>query len=352
MKRESNYEVLRTLAMFFIVVYHCLTHGIGGEYAFSTSQPILLSNALFSDFMLVFSSVSVNLYVMISGYFLVDLNFKLSRIVRTWTYACFYSCAITAIFMVLQITKFDILNLGKSFFPISADAYWFVTQYIGLLILSPFLALMIRQLSYRQYLILLIGGAILCLSIFPDFPLGKRFYVAHGNSVWSFAYLFLIAGYIKHHLKRIPMIPLLWTIVLVTLLIFAYEIICGYNENHVCLYWLNYNSLPIILSVALFILIRQLRVPQNRFWNLLVKFAPYTFGVYLIHDHLTVRQWLWTTVSLPSYCDNLFFPLIVIGLCVVIFVICALLDIIRKKLFALFGIDDLIIKVDRWSFYS
>ena len=118
------------------------------------------------------------------------------------------------------------------------------------------------------------------------------------------------------------------------------------------LYWLNYNSLPIILSVALFILIRQLRVPHYRFWNLLVKFAPYTFGVYLIHDHLTVRQWLWTTVSLPSYCDNLFFPLIVIGLCVVIFVICALLDIIRKKLFTLFGIDDLIIRVDRWSFYS
>ena len=34
MKRESNFEVMRTVAMFFIVVYHCLTHGVGGGYGF------------------------------------------------------------------------------------------------------------------------------------------------------------------------------------------------------------------------------------------------------------------------------------------------------------------------------
>ena len=83
MKRERQFEVMRTVAMFFIVVYHCLTHGVGGEYDFSIHSPASLSNILFSDFLLVFSSISVNLYVMVSGYFLVDLDFKMSRIVRT-----------------------------------------------------------------------------------------------------------------------------------------------------------------------------------------------------------------------------------------------------------------------------
>ena len=203
MKRESQFEVMRTIAMFFVVVYHCLTHGIGGEYGFSTSQVVSLSNLLFSDLMLVFCSIAVNLYVMISGYFLVDLNFKLSRIIRTWTCTVFYSCLITLLFVVLHVIPFDFVTIGKSFFPLSSDAYWFVTQFVGLLILSPFLAMMVRRLSCRQYAILLIGGAFVCLSIIPDFPLGKRFYVAHGNSVWSFAYLFLVAGFIKHHVSLV-----------------------------------------------------------------------------------------------------------------------------------------------------
>ena len=199
MRREPNFEVMRTVAMFFIVVYHCLTHGVGDGYGFRVSNPTTLSNLMFSDFLLVFSSIAVNLYVMVSGYFLVDLNFKMSRMVRTWTYACFYSFVITLLFMSLQIEPFSIVALGKSFFPISTDAYWFVTQYIGLLILSPFLAILVKQLSYKQYLWLLIGGAFICLALIPDFPLAKRFHVAHGNSVWSFAYLFLVAGYIKHY---------------------------------------------------------------------------------------------------------------------------------------------------------
>ena len=352
MRRERNFEVLRTMAMFFIVVYHCLTHGIGDGYAFPTSMSIPLSNVLFSDFMLVFSSISVNLYVLISGYFLVDLNFKLSRIVRTWANACFYSCVITSLFMLFQISELNILNLGKSFFPLSTDAYWFVTQYIGLLILSPFLSLMVRNLSYRQYLILLICGSFLCLSIVQDFPLGKRFHVAHGNSVWSFAYLYLVAGFVKHHLKTISRNRLILTIVLVTLLTFAFEIFGGYNKDAIYLYWLNYNGLPFVLSVAVFIMVRQIQVPQNVFWNLCVKIAPYTFGVYLIHDHLLVRKWLWTTMTMSSYCEKLIFPLIVIGICSIIFIVGTIIDVVRKKLFALLGIDNLIVRVDRWSFYS
>ena len=349
MKRMRQFEVMRTVAMFFIVVYHCLTHGIGDGFEFSTASPICLSNALSSDLMLVFCSIAVNLYVMISGYFLVDLSFKPSRIVRTWSVTCFYSFIITLLFMSLCLIPFNLLSLCKSIFPISFDAYWFVTQYTGLLILSPFLAIMVRNLSYRQYMALLIGGAFICLSVIPDFPLGKRFYVAHGNSVWSFVYLFLIAGFIRHHLKEIPITRILMIVILLVLLIFSCEVIGGYHQGNVRLYWLNYNGLALILSVSVFTLIRQLKVPDNGFWNVLVKVAPYSFGVYLIHDHLLIRDWLWSNVSLTSYCDKLSYPIIVIGLCLVIYIVCTMIDATRKKLFSFLRIDDLIAKVDRWS---
>lgn len=351
MKREGNFEVLRTVAMFFIVVYHCLTHGIGDGQGFNIFSPISLSNILFSDLLLVFSSIAVNLYVLISGYFLVDLEFKLSRIVRTWSMTCFYSCVITLLFMALGIIPFNIVSIGKSVLPINSDAYWFVTQYIGLLILSPFLAVMVHNLSYKYYILLLGAGALIFLSIVPDFPLGKRFYVAHGNSVWSFTYLFLIAGFFKHHLNRIPTSRISMLVLALVFLVLLCEIIGGYSNGVIHLYWLNYNGLVMILSVAVFILVCQLKVDNNWFCKVLVKVAPYTFGVYLIHDHLLVREWLWTYASLRSYCDNVLFPIVIIGLCVVIFFTCAILESTRKTLFSLLRIDDLILKTDKWSFF-
>lgn len=352
MKRESQFEVMRTIAMFFVVVYHCLTHGIGGEYGFSTSQVVSLSNLLFSDLMLVFCSIAVNLYVMISGYFLVDLNFKLSRIIRTWTCTVFYSCLITLLFVVLHVIPFDFVTIGKSFFPLSSDAYWFVTQFVGLLILSPFLAMMVRRLSCRQYAILLIGGAFICLSIIPDFPLGKRFYVAHGNSVWSFAYLFLVAGFIKHHVKKLSNIHLFIVGFLVTLCTLISEVVLGYQNDSVHLYWLNYNGLPFVLTVIVFLLVRQIHVSENIVSNIFVRMAPYTFGVYLIHDHLLVRDWLWSVAPIASYCEHWVFPLIVIGISIGIFLFGALLDSIRKQIFTFVKIDNLVSKADKISFYS
>lgn len=350
MKREVNFEALRVLAMFFIVIYHCLTHGVGGDYGFSTVRAVYVSNLLFSDFLLVFSSIAVNLYVMISGYFLVDRNFKLSRIVRTWVVSCFYLFAITSLFMSLSLKSFNILTLGKSLFPISTDAYWFVTQYIGLLILSPFLAIMLRHLTYRQYVGLLIGGAFICLTIIPDFPLGKRFYVAHGNSLISFAYLFVVAGFIRHHLGQLPMKKLVAAIFVVVTISWVCELYVGTHHTVSHLIWFDYNGLPFILSVLIFILTKQIQVPNRGFWSGLIKLAPYTFGVYLIHDHLLVREWLWSTLSLTSQCKEWVFPLIVIGICLLIFLLCSLIEAIRKKVFVILRVDSCIAKIDNWRF--
>ena len=346
MKREQNFEVMRTLAMLLIVAYHCLTHGVGSGYAFSTDYPVELANVVVADTMLVFSSIAVNLYVMVSGYFLVDLDFKLSRLSRTWLNACFYSFAIAAVMMMTGTVPFSVTALGKSLLPLSTDAYWFVTQFVGLLILSPFLAMMVRQLTHRQYVVLLVGGALLCLAIIPDFPLGKRYHVAHGNSVWSFVYLFLVAGYVKHHLKHIAMCRLLSATVVVTLLILGCELYKGKDNGGVHLLWLDYNALPFVLSVLTFVIVRQWQMGSGAFGSLLARMAPYTFGVYLIHDHLMMRQWLWTNIDLSSLYTKWTFLLAIVGVCIAIFLACVIIDMCRQQLFRLLRVDFLMKRLE------
>ena len=340
---------MRTMAMFFIVVYHSLTHGVGVAYGFNTDKPEELINVVSADALLVFGSIVVNLYVMVSGYFLVDLEFKPSRLMRTWLSAFFYSIAITLLMMMLGCAPFSITTLAKSFFPISADAYWFVTQFLGLLILAPFLAIMARRLTCRQYVVLLIGGALLCLSLTPDFPLGKRFSVSHGNSVWSFSYLFLVAGFIKHHMKRLPMRKLLLAAATVALLILSIELWQGKKGDSVYLLWLDYNGLPFVLSVIVFILVKQWRIGNGAFLTLLARMAPYTLGVYLIHDHLMMRQWLWTNIDFSPYCGRLLFLPVVAGCCIGLFLVCIIIDMCRKQLFNILKFNDAMKKLDKWS---
>lgn len=352
MVRERNFEVMRTLAMFSIVIYHCMCHGIGGDYAFNLQQTVSMFNFTVSDFFLVFGSIAVNLYVLVSGYFLVNTKFKVSRILRTWVSALFYSVVITTTFLLLSLEQWSVVAFGKSFFPLSTDAYWFLTQYIGLLILSPFLAMLAKQLSNRQFVALLIGMGLMVMSVIPDFPLGKRFCVSHGNSVWSFVYLFFIAGYIRLHLKRIPIERLLILVIALVLLTLMSEILLGTHNGIAHLLWLNYNGILLFLSVAVFVLIRQIEIPDVGIWSVMVKVAPFTFGVYLIHDHLLVRDWLWKILSLTSYANQWIFVLMVIVACLLIFVICIVIDYFRKKLFSFLHIDDLVTRLDRWSYFS
>ena len=352
MNRERNFEVMRTVAMFSIVVYHCMCHGIGSGYGFDTHQPVTLFNFAFSDFLLAFGSIAVNLYVLVSGYFLVTAKFKISRIGRTWLSAFFYSVVITLLFLSLSLTPWSLVTLGKSFFPLSTDAYWFVTQYIGLLILSPFLAMLVRQLSYRQYVALLVGMGFMVLSLIPDFPFGKRFSISHGNSVWSFVYLFFIAGFIRLHLKRIPMGKLLTSVILLALVTLASEMFLGLENGVAHLFWFNYNGIILLFSVAVFIFIRQKRIPETGVWNLMVKAAPYSFGVYLIHDNLLVRDWLWDMLGMASYADQWIYFLAVFAICLLIYVACTLIEIVRKQLFVFLRVDNQVAKLDRWSYFS
>jgi hypothetical protein len=75
----------------------------------------------------------------------------------------------------------------------------------------------------------------------------------------------------------------------------------------------------------------------------LVVIAPYTFGVYLIHDNNFIRTLLWyKEINIDQYLGSVWLLPMMLGVIVSIFLICALIDFLRSEAFRYFKVDQFI----------
>lgn len=156
-KRQANFELLRILCMYMIVVGHCLFHGrVTAKLGYGTV------NYFLSYFIQSFSVVHVNCFVMLAGYFAIDREFKSRRILRFWRQVVFYSVVICLICGLC--TGVSGLDIRMAVFPVSSQNYWFASVYMGLALLMPFAGMLAMKLTKRQYRYLL-GMLALFLSV-------------------------------------------------------------------------------------------------------------------------------------------------------------------------------------------
>lgn len=90
--RDSNFELLRTLSMFMIVILHIGTHGLA-KYI-GTSDSFSGLNELMYYFIRSLAIVAVSLYVLISGYFLSKSQFKLIKLINLFLEVSFFATVV------------------------------------------------------------------------------------------------------------------------------------------------------------------------------------------------------------------------------------------------------------------
>lgn len=95
-QRESNMEFLRIIAMFMIVLNHFASHGFWPE-----TDQLLISNILL-DLFQIGGRLGVDLFVMISGYFLVTAGFKFKSMMRVALETILYWLFFAVLFFVSQ----------------------------------------------------------------------------------------------------------------------------------------------------------------------------------------------------------------------------------------------------------
>ena len=190
MYRNSSIELLRIISMVMIMFHHFAYHG-----NFEWNYNEITIPHLWYNFILMGGKVGVNIFVLISGFFLIENTerlFQPKKLLKFWGQVVFYSITTYFLSIVLQINNFDIKQIIKICFPITYPGWWFASTYFMLYLIYPFLNKLLHDLNKNvyQYLILLL---VLCWSIIPTLTTQ----LFESNSLLWFITLYVIAGYAK-----------------------------------------------------------------------------------------------------------------------------------------------------------
>lgn len=124
-KRLTNFEVLRTLSMLLIVVWHSLVHGLHIAGGSNQLRPIVewessifVFNYLATNYLMCITAVAVNCYILITGYFSIQSGFKWNKILNIWLQTSFYSFTIAGIMKLFGAVDWGLGGLLFSVFPI------------------------------------------------------------------------------------------------------------------------------------------------------------------------------------------------------------------------------------------
>ena len=342
-KRQLNFEILRIIAMCMIITMHYLTKGLNVP---KLSEDLSLSNMLWW-MIYAFSVGAVNIYVLISGYFLADSRWRIDKVFSLYLTVWLYSILVPLTLGAIGIVDFRSLGLGdwqQLLLPIEYEHYWFATAYVMMYILSPVLAIAVRSLN-RELLRGVIAGLVVLFSVLKSINPYLIPWDKYGNDVLWFIVLFMIAGYIRRFGIQASITLRVLTYILTSILILVSELILGVivNKTGKLEYMLdmlcaNNHILVLLASVALFTAFIELKTDtiSEKAGKIILLFSSSTFGIYLLHENLLVRsRWaLWLGVDrLNNIALKLLFLIISI---VALFIVGTLIDRVRAGLFDMF----------------
>lgn len=330
--RNTSIELLRIISMIMIMFHHFAYHG-NFEWNFNE---VTLPH-LWYDFILMGGKVGVDIFVLISGYFLIENIEKLfqpKKLLKFWGQVVFYSIMTYLLSVMLRLNAFEIKQLIKVCLPITYPGWWFASTYFMLYLIHPFLNKLLHGLSKTeyQYLILMM---VLCWSIIPT----ATTQLFESNSLLWFVTLYGIAGYVNLYggnqkLQSKHYFSLYFMVLIITYTVSTTFLFLGTKKEEWSTHAIDFfeiERLPILLmAITLFMGFVTLKMNYHKWINMI---ASATFGVYLIHDSSYIRYYLWTNIfKINQYQDSTFLILYSILVVFILYVSCTMIDLIRKKL--------------------
>lgn len=259
-ERNSAFELIRIIAMLFIVIGHISVHAQNRELASH-------------NYITAFAITGVNLFVLISGYFGIKLNWRnLLTLIGT---VAFYNLA--SIVCKWQITGTTPMlgEIAGCFSPFCNSHWWFINCYFALMLLSPVINITLEKSTTKQYKYFL--GILLLMSCISGFYF-KNLINLNGYNTFQFITIYVLGDAIrrfnlttKYSTKQYISVYILSTLCL---------FISSFFMQRTMLY---NNPLVVISALSLFCMIAKLHF-KSKAINYI---ATFMLPVYLLQDSST-----------------------------------------------------------------
>lgn len=308
--RDSQFEFLRIIAMFFVVTGHLV---IKGANTVGLLSPYSIENdGVAGVFLYSFVVGGVNLFVMITGWYGVKSIWK--GVVRLIV-DCIVFGAVS--YLLLLLLSCHPLNIKELIVSMMFITNWFVVSYIMLLLVVPIIEKSLQNASAKE-----LGYWLLLLTIFNlvfGYWLGKV--NDNGYNVVQFIWLYYLARFLritqgKTWNKRLQKYGL-WIWIGATLMLAFVFIGMSYMGHTLdTLRWFSYNNPFLMLAcIGLFMWISRLKM-QSKIVNVI---ATGMFGVFLLHTTPFVIPFRNEVTSLIfadySYTGILMFSFVIMAVC-------------------------------------
>ena len=297
-QRESNIELLRICTMLGVILLHYNNPMIGRGFNFAQDLNLIILYVLES-----LCVCAVDLFIMISGYFLVKTNRRtILKPIELIIQVILYSLGLYVIQLTLGYRGFELKELISRIIP----ANYFVILYFALYLVSPLYNLAIHNLNKKN----LRNTLVILIFIFSVWPTLVDLFSEFTNREWlglstigmygsqwgysfvNFSLMYFIGGYIQKtkegkELDRISNKILLLGVSLSVVIMTIWSLLndkIGYFTEKSS--WEYCNPFVILTAGCLFILFLRIKIKPNKIINVLAKGA---FSVFLLQNIFLTR---------------------------------------------------------------
>lgn len=249
------------------------------------------------------SDYAVDAFMLISGYY--SIRFSFDKVIRLSLQAYIVSAVIVAVGLFYSSVMINVSYLLQHPFPVSTKIWWFLTEYVIIMLLSPLINIGIEKIGKQSF------RMILLLLVFID-CIGYMIIAQGGNHLLNMLVLYLIGRYMFLYVKCPSFYQAIGGFLLVTAILFSALVLLKHlNLEKVAWFVMSNNSVFVILQ-AIFMLWIFLSMPvrNNGFWN---SIGNHCFAIYLVTEGIGIclykkwadmndESWLLAIMAIATTC--------------------------------------------------
>ena len=342
--RNTGIDLLRILLALAVVTIHFNATATG--HVSSSVNRLPMKFLVYGMDSIVLPAV--NIYVIISGYFsyLSMRSYKhvVGSLAKLWFCLMFFSVGGACVVSLVSPGSIATADFIKRFFPIMTCEWWYMTVYFATMLISPFLNKAVKQFS-KSDSILFLAAMILVCSIVPFFTKNQEVLgVNLGYSLIWFIVLYYTGAILCKYYSNIKSKH--WAKFFVGLALC--QIAMGFIASHFKMLngfgFSSYNSILLYAqAIVCFLWFKNINIKNNHIKAIIGFLSGLSLATYIFHCQSDIGKMIWENLNPSQYADSIkLVPVFVITI-FSIFIISVLVELLRRKLVSIGGIEKKII---------